>query len=111
MPGIDTGSLDRRVAILRGKVEDDGLSKIIGDPEEIARRWAKKTDISDGERVAAAAQGESVTSRFLMRWDKLTTTIGGDDRLLCEGVTYQVVGMKEAIGRGVGIEITAKALR
>lgn len=108
--GLDAGSLDRRIRVMRSLKMDDGLSAVPGEPVEIARRWAKKTDISDAERVAAASQGMTITSRFLMRWDSLTSTIGGADQLVCEGVTYEVVGAKEAMGRRVAVEVTAKAL-
>ncbi len=101
---------DRRITILRAALEDDGLSKSPGAFEAIGGRWAGKTDISDGERIAAAAQGVDLTARFLLRWDKLTSTIANTDRLSCDGRTYQVVGAKEVLGRRIAIEITAKAL-
>jgi head-tail adaptor len=109
--GIDAGELDRRVTVLRSEIIDDGFSATSGEPTPVGRRWAKKTDVSDGEKVAAAAQGRTLTSRFLVRWDSLTAAITGDYHLECEGVVYEVTGTKEARGRRVGIEITAKALR
>ncbi|UYY60109.1 phage head closure protein [Sphingomonas sp. S2-65] len=107
---INSRELDRRITILRGAVEDTGFSKKVGAVEPIGGRWAKKTDVSDGERIAAAAQEQSITARFLVRHDDLTETVDGRDFLECEGRRYQVVSTKEARGRRVGIEISATAL-
>lgn len=109
MAGLDTGSLDRRITILRAKTEDDGLSSGPGEMKPLGKRWAKKTDVSDGERIRASEQGQEITSRFLVRDDSVTRTIDGKDMLVCEGRTYAVVGTKEYGGRRVGIEITAVA--
>lgn len=106
---IPIGELDRRISILRAEDVDDGTATVTGAYAEIGKRWARKTDVSDGERMRAAQQGQSLTTRFLVRWDSLTSTIGGRDRLACEGRTYEVVGTKEWGGRRIGIEITANA--
>ena len=86
--GIDAGELDRRISILRASKSDDGFSSDVRDFAPVDKRWAKKTDVSDGERVAASAQGQALTTRFLVRWDSLTTTITGADRIDCEKETH-----------------------
>ncbi|WP_455156014.1 head-tail adaptor protein [Sphingomonas zeae] len=106
---IDAGELDRRIDILRADKDDDGLATVDGGFVSVGRRWARKTDVSDGERIRAAQNGQSLTARFLVRRDGLTAQIDGTFRLACEGVTYEVTGTKEARGRGVGIEITTVA--
>lgn len=107
MAGLDPGLLDRRVRILRAGQIDDGMATIPGPHAEIGKRWAQRTDVSDGERVRAAQQGMVISTRFLMHSDTLTRSIGGADRLECEGTTYEVVGAKEWGGRGIGVEISA----
>ncbi len=107
MVGLAAGELDRRVRILRAGTIDDGMSTVTGPHAEIGKRWAKKTDVSDAERVRAAQAGMTVTTRFLMRSDALTRSIGGSDRLECQATTYEVIGTKEWGGRNVGVEITA----
>ena len=107
MTALLKGDLDRRVRILRAGQIDDGMSTVSGPHAEIGKRWAKKTDVSDAERVRAEQAGMTVTTRFLLRFDPLTRSVGGTDRLECEGVTYEVVGAKEWGGRRVGVEITA----
>ncbi|KQN37177.1 phage head-tail adapter protein [Sphingomonas sp. Leaf407] len=104
-----TAALDRRIVILRPSLVDDGTATIAGPPAEVGKRWAKKTDVSDGERMRAAQEGQTLTTRFLVRADALTKTIDGTYALTCAGVTYQVTGTKEWGGRNIGVEITATA--
>lgn len=108
---IAAGELEWVVSIYRRQTLDDGFSSAAGEAVFLTDRWAKKTDVSDGERIAAAAQQQSITSRFLVRFDDVTSAIRASDQIECEGVRYEVVGVKEARGRRVGIEITASALR
>jgi SPP1 family predicted phage head-tail adaptor len=109
MSGLSAGDLDRRITILRAEEADDGLSSGPGEMKPISKRWAKKTDASDGERMRAAEHGQEITSRFIVRDDSMTRTITGKDTILCEGRTYAITGTKEYGGRRVGIEITATA--
>ena len=107
--GIDAGELDRRITIMRGGSKDDGLATVPDTQIPEMQRWAKKTEVSDAERVRTAQQGIEVTSRFLVRSDALTRTLTSQDVVVCDDVDYAVVGIKEARGRRVGIEITAVA--
>lgn len=109
MKEIDPGALDRRVSIWRSVTIDDGTATVKGEPAEIGARWAKRTDISDGERVRAQQLGQELTTRFLVRSDPLTRTINGADRLICEGRVFFVTGTKEWGGARVGIEITTSS--
>jgi hypothetical protein len=47
-------------------------------------------------------------ARFTVRWSPFTAGISPKDRLTCEGVEYDITGIKE-IGRRVGVEISASA--
>lgn len=107
--GIDAGELDRRITIMRVGSKDDGLATVADAPIPELRRWAKKTEVSDAERVRASQQGIEVTSRFLVRSDSLTRTMTSQDVVVCDDVEYAIVGIKEARGRRIGIEITAVA--
>lgn len=110
---IASGELDRRIAIMRALLIDDGTATVAGVPIEIGKRWAKKTDISDGERVRAAEQSQEITARFLVRSDELTRTITGKDVVMYIGkagrTAFEVVGTKESVDREDGIEISAVA--
>lgn len=98
--------LDRRVTLERYGVTYDEFNQPTEDWAELGKRKAQKKDVSDGEKLRAAQVGASVTTRFLLRWDSLTSTITAADRLTYDGVQYQISGTKE-LGRREGIEITA----
>ena len=107
MPGLDVGTLDRRVTIFASDANDDGFSSNPGAPVDVGKRWMSRKDVSDGERIRAESFGAKITSRFVCHYDSLTATIAAETHsLVCEGKTYNVTGVKE-VGRREGIEITA----
>ena len=108
--GIHSRELDRRVTLMRAAPVDDGLGTVDGEFQPLTERWAGKTDISDGERIRAAQNGQAVTARFLLRWDSVTATLSDKDRIVDRDArVYEVVNVKEVRGRRVGIEVTAVA--
>lgn len=102
------GELNRRIVIMRAEPRDDGTATVPGELHAIGRRWAKKHDVSDGERLRAGQQAQDLATRFTVVSDSLTRTITGKDVIMLEGVAYQVVATKEGRGRrhNEGIEIT-----
>lgn len=102
---IDSGSLSRRVQVLRATLIDDGFTRresfeTYGQPISAAKR-----DISDGERLQAAQIGATVTARFVIRRNSFTRTITAKDRLQCEAREYDITGIKDL--EPDGLEITA----
>lgn len=109
--------LDRRIQFLRGTVVTDGFGTRLewnaanpaadnhGSPV-----WASKSDISDGERWRASEVQAHITTRFLVRYSAFTAGITPKDRLVFEGRTYDIHGIKEPPRtRRQWIEITASA--
>ena len=100
---------DRAIQFLRKAAGDDGFTsdagafQPFGDPI-----WAGRTDISDGEKYAAAQVSAHATARFVVPWSDLTAQITPKDQIACEGVTYDISGIKE-VGRRARREITANA--
>lgn len=111
MRTLAAGDLDRLIIILRAPIVDDGISRTLGTPVEIGRRWAKREDASDGEKFRAAQQAQDLTTRFTVRWDAFTLAIASTDILTCEGETFEITGNKEArdYDRRSAREITAAA--
>lgn len=104
---IDPGELDKRIQIWRAGQVDDGTATVDGPPVEIARRWAKKTDVSDGEKLRAGENAASLASRFLVRSDPLTRALNpATDTLRWKGKVYEITGVKDSGEREDGIEIT-----
>lgn len=108
---MNAGDLDRRVQVMRAAVSDDGFQTRFGDYQPHGdRQWAAKNDISDREKYIAAGVGRVAESRFLLRWSRFSAGIIETDRLVCEGVVFDIVGIKE-VGRREGVEITAARVR
>lgn len=100
------GPLDRRISIERYSTTYNEDNEPVSAWAEVAKRWASKQDVSDGEKIRAAEVGASVTTRFQVRWDSVTETITAADRLVYDGQVYEIAGTKE-LNRREGIEITA----
>ena len=103
-------SFDRRVQFLRAPMVDDGYQTRPGD---FARHgnpvWASVKPVSDGERFRADSVFDDLTVRMQIRWSAFSSGITTHDRVVFDGDTYGIAGIKE-IGRRVGLEITATRL-
>ncbi|ARU02974.1 head-tail adaptor protein [Yoonia vestfoldensis] len=71
--------------------------------------WASKQDVSDGERWRAGQVSAQITTRFVVRWTAFTAALRPTDQLVCGGVTYEITGIKEPLGRRQWLEITTAA--
>jgi SPP1 family predicted phage head-tail adaptor len=101
---------DRLVQFKRVSRVSDGL----GFAEEWADYgepvWAIKKDVSDGERWRAHEVASHVTTRFMIRYSGFIRGISPADRLDCDGLSYDIAGVKEwSEGRRRWIEFTAAA--
>ncbi|RVV99705.1 head-tail adaptor protein [Mesobaculum littorinae] len=104
------GALDRRVQVLRETGGDDGFSSTAGRYATFGVPvWAAKRDVNDTERWRADQVAASVTTRFTVRWSGFARGITPRDRLICDGVTYEITGIKEGSGRRRWLEITCAA--
>ena len=102
------GKRDRKVKLERWGITRDGWNNPIEGWTKLSTVWASKTDVSDTERLRAAEVGSALTTRFVIRWSKKVADFNTKDKLTCEGLEYDVVGVKE-LGRREYIEITAAA--
>lgn len=102
------GKLDRRVLLERFGLTRDPLNNPVEGWTTLATVWASKHDVSDTERLRAAEVGSNLTTRFVIRHSSTVADLNTKDRLTCEGLVYNIVGVKE-LGRREGIEITAAA--
>lgn len=105
---MEAGKLDRRVQFRRSFPRDDGFQPVETWDSHGTPVWAAKRDVSDRERMAAQEVSATITTRFQVRWSSFTAGITPKDRLTCEGVEYDITGIKE-IGRRDALEITASA--
>jgi head-tail adaptor len=100
------GPLDRIVQFRRAARGTDGFGATDAWADHGAPHPAAKRDMSDGERWRAGEVQAHVTTRVLMRWSPFTASITPKDRLICDDLEYEIVGIKEAEGRRQWLEIT-----
>ncbi|MCJ8139511.1 head-tail adaptor protein [Falsirhodobacter halotolerans] len=103
------GALDRRIQILRSDRVDDGYAEVETDWAPVGYPlWASRTDVSDGEKMQSQTKLSERMARFVVRSTSFTRTIASTDRLICEGLTFYILGVKE-LDRRASLEITASA--
>jgi SPP1 family predicted phage head-tail adaptor len=103
---MQAGAMDRRVRLERATTTDTGLETAVASWSTLATVWAEKLEISDGERSRQVGAEASATTRFRVRYSATVASLNAKDRAVCEGRTYDIVGVKE-LGRREGLEITA----
>jgi SPP1 family predicted phage head-tail adaptor len=101
-------NLDRRIQFRRAMPADDGFGMVETWANHGSPVWAAKKDVSDGERWRAQEMQAQITTRFVVRFSVFAGDITPKDRLVCEGLEYDISGVKE-IERRRYLEITAAA--
>jgi len=101
------GELDRRVTFQRAQETMNDLNEPELSWSDLATVWARRRDLSDGEKEAAGQLGALLISRFVVRSTAVTRALVPADRLSHEGRFWSIKGIKEAdMGRNRYIEIT-----
>jgi len=103
---MSAGKLDRRIQFRRYSEADDGYSLAETWADHGSPVWASKADLSDGEKWRAGEVAASVTTRFIIRSSTFSRGVTPKDRLVCDGETYEISGIKEGKGRKRWLEIT-----
>lgn len=106
---ISAGDLDRKVVIERATTTPNSLNELEDTWSTYFTCRAMRRDASDGEKNVAGQQvGSFLMSRFTVRSSTETRGVTPVDRLIHEGHTWSIKGVKEANeGRFRFIEITA----
>ena len=96
---LQAGDLDRRITFQRVTVTTGGA---YNEPQEV---WsdlvavrAKRTDASAAEGYRAAEVGTQISTRFTVRWSSLVSSVSPLDRLVFEGRTFNITGVREVAG-------------
>lgn len=109
--GLTARHLDRLLQFERVTLTDDGFGMAEVWAAHGAPVAASRQDVSDLERAAAGSIEASLLSRFVVRSTAFTRDLTPRDRLTHDGRTWNILGIKEAIGgRRRFLEITARAL-
>lgn len=77
MPGLDAGSLDRRIRIERdGPTTHDGLQNVLGAPFVLAEVWAQYKPARGQERFELATREAEIPVAFIIRWSRRVADVG-----------------------------------
>lgn len=108
---IGHADLNRRISVERAVATYNALNEPVKTWAVLIDLWAKRTDVSDGEKLAAGQVGSFVVTRFIVRHEPAQRAgILPSDRIRHEGRIWSVHGIKEkAEGLRRWIEITAAA--
>lgn len=106
---MKAGLLDRRVIVQR-KVPTgrDRLHATTFELQNIRTLWAAKVPKSEDEHFGSEAK-QRYSQRVVTFRTRYTADLVETDVLSCEGVSYEITGIRE-LGRREGLEITAEAL-
>lgn len=103
------GRMDRRIVIERNTPgADNTFGEAAASWGTYATVWARKVDVSDGERIASGQVSSSTRARFTVRSSTAMRAMDTKDRIVYDGAYWQVHGIKETLdGRDRFLEITA----
>lgn len=108
---ISAGDLDRSITIQRFTSTPNEFNEPVETWMDFKTVRSMRRDVSDRQRIemtAAGQVGAFLASRFTIRSSTETRTVKPTDRILHEGSTWSIHGVKEADeGRFRFIEITA----
>lgn len=100
---MQSARLDRRVTVQQRVLTRDTYGSEIESWTERCVVWGQRLDTTGREYFTAAERRAEGTAKFRLRYrDDLEVT----DRLVCEGVTYDIQNIAE-LGRREGLEIVA----
>lgn len=108
---VTAGDLDRKVTIQRSTATTNAFNEPVLTWADFVTVRARRRDVSDRQRtemIAAGQVGAFLATRFIIRSSVQTRTVKPVDRLMHEGSTWSIHGIKEADeGRFRFLEIMA----
>ncbi|SNT42606.1 head-tail adaptor [[Luteovulum] sphaeroides subsp. megalophilum] len=100
---------DRRIQIQRATLADDGFASVEVWADHGPPLWAARADLSDGERWSAGEVAASVTARFTLHRTAFAKGLTPKDRLVSEGRSFEISGIKVSGAAGRFLELTCSA--
>lgn len=104
---LTAGELDRRIVIQRDTPTQDGHGNDVDGWADLSTRWARVIYGSGMERRQAAQADASQTATFEVRRDSVTAAVTPADRILFDGLVWEIAGAVR-LGRD-GMAFTAIA--
>ena len=103
---LAAGDLDRLITLQAQTTQKTKLNEPVEVWGDVGDVWASFEPLSDGEQRRALEVGAAMTARFRIRWAVEVRELNPKWRVLFDGLTFDIVGVKE-IGRREGWEISA----
>ena len=106
---MHAGARNRRLVIERNTAgADDAFGEAAESWSVFIEVWASREDVRDSEKVATGQVQGSLLARFGILSSSESRTITTKDRMVHDGKTWQILGIKQVRGpRDMGLEITA----
>lgn len=106
------GQLCHKITVQRATEASNPLNEQVPTFADWRTFWSNRRDVSDGERRQGGDFGSYLESRFTIRWSSAAATITPKDRIVHNGWTWDIKGVKEPEGGHLRwIEITARTDR
>ncbi|WP_172293757.1 head-tail adaptor protein [Pseudoruegeria sp. HB172150] len=106
---LNAGSLNRRIQVQRATATPDGSGGFENEWNDHGQPiFARRRDVSDAERLSAGGWDNKLVSRFVVRATAFGRGINRTDRIIHEGVTFEIDGIKEVPDNRGFLEITAQ---
>lgn len=108
--GLSGSELRRRIQFRRVTLVPDGYGGFDGTWADYGSAVAaRRTDVSDSERMIAGGWDNKLVTRFVVRANGFTRGIRRTDRIVHDGITFEIDGIKEVAPHGTFLEITAQS--
>lgn len=105
---LNAGAFDRRIQVQVAEYDEYGVPTGYSDQLSDAIA-ARRRDVSDGERFQYGGLSNNLLTRFIVRSSSLTRGIDHSDRLVHEGLIFEITAIKEVPDRRRAfLEITAE---
>ena len=105
---LNAASLTRRIQVQRATGTPDGYGGTIDTwADHGSPIFARRRDLSDAERMTGGAWDNRLMTRFVLRATAFARGIRRTDRIVHEGVTFEIDGIKEIPDSRAFLEITA----
>lgn len=92
---LGAGHRNRRLQLQRAVVTIDAFGNESREWATTATVWAAKHDLSSSERERMSEVSSEVSVRFTVLHSALTEVLSPRDRLLCGGLTYDIIAKRE----------------
>jgi len=93
---MDAGQLDRRVTLQRkGADTDDGFNTVPGDWADLFDVWARFIPLTGSERAQASQTEAFGKANWEIRKDSAWADLNAKDRLVENGIAYNIINVTE----------------